>query len=97
MIVFYKINHLIHTLHNEQDKAKLQSYIDAKSPVELNKLVKIAIQKYQEKRSDYARKNLNNFLGYFHKKLESTAYSRALKMKSEQHGRILTDFLTFLV
>ncbi len=74
-----KINHLIHTLHNEQDKAKLQSYIDAKSPVELNKLVKIAIQKYQEKRSDYARKNLNNFLGYFHKKLESTAYSRAPK------------------
>ena len=74
-----KINHLIHTLHNEQDKEKLQSYIDAKSPDELNNLVKIAIQKYQEKRSDYARKNLNNFLGYFHKKLEVTPYSRAPK------------------
>ena len=72
-----KINHLIHTIHNDQDKINLQHYVDAKSQQELNNLVMIAVQKYQERRSDFARAHLNTFLGYFHKKLSVEPHTRA--------------------
>ena len=72
-----KINHLIHTIHSDQDKINLQRYVDAKSQQELNNLVTIALQKYQAQRSDFARANLNNFLSYFHKKLDVMSYTHA--------------------
>ena len=72
-----KINHLIHTIHNDQDRLNLQRYVDAKPQQELNSLVMIAVQKYQERRSDFARAHLNTFLGYFHKKLAVGPHTRA--------------------
>lgn len=72
-----KINHMIHTLHSDQDRLNLQRYVDAKPQQELNNLVMIALQKYQEKRSDFARAHLNTFLGYFHKKLAVGPRTRA--------------------
>lgn len=72
-----KITHLIHKANSEEDKAKLQEYIDAKPQSELNALIKLAVNNYQKNRSDYNRKKTNSFLAYFHKKVECKPYTKA--------------------
>lgn len=63
-----KITHLIHTVKNDEERAKLQEYIDNKPQSELNALIKLAVRNYQQNRSDYNRAKTNDFLAYFHKK-----------------------------
>lgn len=72
-----KITHLIHTVKNDEERAKLQEYIDNKPQSELNALIKLAVRNYQQNRSDYNRAKTNDFLAYFHKKIECKPYTKA--------------------
>ena len=72
-----KISHMIHLAGSEEDKAKLQEYIDNKPQSELNALIKLAVSNYQKNRSDFNRIKTNNFLAYFHKKIECKPYTKA--------------------
>jgi len=72
-----KITHLIHMAKDDKDRARLQEYIDGKSPSELNALIVHAVKNYQKSRSDYNRQKANAFLNYFHKRIECKPYTHA--------------------
>ena len=72
-----KITHLIHVASSEEDRVKLQEYIDNKPQSELNELIRVAVTNYQKQRSEYGRQKTNSFLAYFHKKIECKPYTHA--------------------
>jgi len=87
-----KITHLIHTVHTEEDRVKLQQYIDNKPQSELNALITLTVRNYQKQRSDFSRQKANSFLAYFHKKIECKPYTHATE---DEIRATRTDFNGF--